>query len=315
MRKILVTAISGDIGNGILKILKEQTGMELYGCDINSIAVGMDMVKEFYQCKMAVEQGYIDELLYNCMRWGITDLIPVNEREIEVIDQARELFFEQGINVLIQSAKVLENCLDKIKTARFLQERGIRTPKTYDMYEFDAKAHIGEKYICKPVKSNGSKGIYTLTISENTSVEKTQNMLLQQYIEGEEYTVGVYRNEDITKVIAFKRQLKNGYSNFVELVCDPEIEKLALKVAEAFELSGYVNIQMRKQDGKYYIFEINPRISGTVRFRHMLGFCDVLWWLNRNDEAQKQEMQDWKCNYTKAIGMRELNEKYVILES
>lgn len=42
MRKILVTAVSGDIANGILKILQEQDA-ELYGCDVNSIAAGMDL--------------------------------------------------------------------------------------------------------------------------------------------------------------------------------------------------------------------------------------------------------------------------------
>ncbi len=37
MRRILVTAISGDIGNGILKILKEN-GETGFGCDVNAYA-------------------------------------------------------------------------------------------------------------------------------------------------------------------------------------------------------------------------------------------------------------------------------------
>ena len=48
-----MTAISGDIGNGVLKILKD-TGDELYGCDVNRIAVGMDLVKVFWQSSYAV---------------------------------------------------------------------------------------------------------------------------------------------------------------------------------------------------------------------------------------------------------------------
>lgn len=314
MRRILITAISGDISNGILKILKEQSDVELYGCDINSVAVGMDMVKEFYQCKLAVEEGYIDELLDNCKRWRITDLIPVNEREIEIVNQYRDLFAVEAINVIIQEPNVLEICLDKAKTADFLNKRGIKTPRTYDTCEFDIKRHIGEKFICKPVKSNGSKGIYSLTIYEDTIIEERKDLLLQQYIEGDEYTVGVFRNGETTKTISFKRQLKNGYSNIVELIHDSKIDQIALKVADELNLSGYINIQMRKRDEEYYIFEINPRISGTVRFRHMLGFEDVLWWLKINEFETKNEMQRWTCSYSKAIGMRELNEKYVILE-
>ena len=41
LRRILITAISGDIANGILKILSEDDSNELYGCDVNEIAIGM----------------------------------------------------------------------------------------------------------------------------------------------------------------------------------------------------------------------------------------------------------------------------------
>ena len=55
LRRILVTAISGDIANGILKILFEDKSNELYGCDVNEFAIGMIYVKQFWKCRYAID--------------------------------------------------------------------------------------------------------------------------------------------------------------------------------------------------------------------------------------------------------------------
>ena len=134
----------------------------------------------------------------------------------------------------------------------------------------------------------------------------------QAYIDSDdEYTVGVFRDGDVLNTIAFRRQLKNGYSNLVELVHDEELDRIAAECARLFDLTGYINIQLRKKDGRYFIFEINPRISGTVRFRSMLGFNDVLWWL---DLLDGKHTEPYTCPYRTAVGIRELNEKMLIKE-
>lgn len=81
----------------------------------------------------------------------------------------------------------------------------------------------------------------------------------------------------------FKRKLENGYTSFVELIFGKVIKECAITIATATNLKGYINLQLRKYEDKNYIFEINPRKSGTVYFRHMLGFTDVIWWLDMLD--------------------------------
>lgn len=306
----MVTAISGDIGNGILKILHEENNCRLFGCDVNELAVGMDLVEVFWKCKYADEAGYIEELLEKCKEHGITHLIPVNEREIEVIGNARECFRNIGVELVMQSEEVLQIFLDKYCTVMFLKEHGFDVPATWLRLE-DIRGK-GGKYICKPRKSNGSKNIFVFHEGETVSEEKTRNCVLQEFIESEEeYTVGVFCHNKNMNVIAFKRELKNGYSNKVEFVEDENIDKLACRLVQILKMEGYFNIQLRKAGGKYYIFEVNPRISGTVRFRHMLGFCDVLWWL---DILDGKAIWQYKCPYRRAVGIRELNEKYLIKE-
>ena len=276
IRHILVTAISGDIANGILKILAEDDLNELYGCDVNSVAIGMDKVRHYWQCKYAHEDGYIDELLEKCMYYKISHLIVTNEREIEAVSGKIKRFSELGIKITI--------LLDE-----------------------------GKKYILKPRKSNGSKGIRIIDHKESLTEDELEGNLLQEYIEGnDEYTLGVFRQGSVTNIIVFKRMLRSGYSYRVELKKNKEMEDLAEKVANLFSLEGFFNIQLIKKDDKLYIFEINPRISGTVRFRHMLGFKDVLWWL---DMLDGKNVEEYKCHFDIAVGIRELNEKFLVLET
>lgn len=311
MRRILVTAISGDIGNGILKILKQSPDCILFGCDINDIAVGMDMVSEFWKCKYAIEEDYIEELLDKCKLYNITHLIPVNEREIEIISKFRNAFKALNIKLVIQSDELLRICLDKYNTIIFLQKHGFNVPATY--LTLDELPTSSGPYICKPRKSNGSKNIFVFQKKDDLYQQTLEQCVFQEYIDSNnEYTIGVFRHNVLINIIAFKRELKNGYSNKVELVNDKKLYRLAEQIALAFSLEGYFNIQLREKNGTYYIFEINPRISGTVRFRDMLDFHDVLWWL---DILDGKEPRPYTCPYSCAIGMRELNEKFLIIKN
>lgn len=331
MRRILVTAISGEIGNDILRILQSNED-RLFGCDIFSTAVGMDRVEKFWQCKLGAEEGYVDELLDRCLENEITHLIVTNEREIEAVNTQRQRFTEAGIKLVMQDKELLDICLDKYETARFLESRGILVPKTYasvdeiavgdivgaaNPYDTDkdVNCHPVGRYIVKGRKSNGSRDIFVFNNRAEYDEYMTDHkgeVVIQQFIYGDEYTVGLFGHQGSYNTICFKRQLKNGRSNVVELENDPALKEVALQVAEAFSLEGYINIQLRKYNGKYYIFEINPRISGTVGFRHEMNFDDVNWWLDKVDD--KYIFSEYVCPFKKALGVRELVSKFIVKE-
>jgi carbamoyl-phosphate synthase large subunit len=48
-------------------------------------------------------------------------------------------------------------------------------------------------------------------------------------------------------------------------------------LAEALDLRGSINVQLRITTNGPRIFEINPRFSSTVLMRHQMGFCDLVW--------------------------------------
>ena len=312
MRRILVTAISGNVSNGILKILKE-TDEQVFGCDIYDYPVGMDKVISYWKSDMAVNPSYIENLLKKCKEYGITHLIPVNEYEIRVINNNMEQFKNADIKVMMNEKFIVDTFLDKYKTYQYLKGiEGVHVPRTYRYDEF---VEDGQEYIVKLNQSCGSKFFKKIKAKQELDALNLMKdeYVIQEYLENseEEYTAGVFSDGERTFVISFRRKLEHGYTSFVELVHDETIEKEAKLIAKKVGLKGYMNIQLRKQNGNNYIFEINPRISGTVFFRHMLDFKDVLWWLDLMDGKCDFE---YLCKHKTAIGMRELREKFVVLD-
>lgn len=311
MRRILVTAIGGDVGHSVLKCLKNETFV--IGCDINQYPVGIDLVKKHYIVPLAKSPNYIESILNICDENQITHIIPVSEYEIEEISKCREKFLNRGIKLIINTESILDTCLDKYKTCEFLNNNNLCNIEFYDIDSFKEN---GKKYIIKLRKSCGSKMLRVFEsreeiqdIVENYSKEE---IIIQEYIDVQdsEYTVGIFRaNENDTRVIIFKRQLQSGFTKLIELVHDDQIKKLAVEIAEKLNVVGSINIQLRKKDNQVYIFEINPRLSGTTNFRNQLGFTDVLWWLDYSD---KKDISIYKDEYSKAIGIREMNEKIIV---
>ncbi|MDE6604118.1 MAG: ATP-grasp domain-containing protein [Lachnospiraceae bacterium] len=312
MRRILVTAISGDIANGILKILQE-TEDEVYGCDIYDYPVGMDRVIAYWKSYAAVSSAYIENLLKKCKEYQITHLIPANEAEIEVISKNLGLFQEAGIKVMINDPNMIVTFQDKYETIRMLNKiGGIATPRTY---LYDDFTEDGQAYIVKLRNSCGSKLLKKIrTIDEITELQvDARDIVIQEYIDEDarEYTVGVFSDGRNTSTIIFRRKLKHGYTSFVELVEDEGICDIAERIVNYMNLRGYINIQLRKHGEKNYIFEINARISGSVYFQYMLGHNIVIWWLDLLDGKLGHVYEN---KYKKAIGIRELTEKFVIME-
>jgi carbamoyl-phosphate synthase large subunit len=68
-------------------------------------------------------------------------------------------------------------------------------------------------------------------------------------------------------------------TSFATIVNEKVLNDYAIKIAKEFNLNGSINIQSRKVNNSFYIFEINPRFSSTVYIRNHFGFKDVLWWI------------------------------------
>lgn len=310
--RYLVTAMGGDIGGSVVRCLRKEFPKEnLFGCDITPYVAEREEVGRFFLMPPYVEEErYLRTLLQECRQYEITHILPMTEGEIKLFDKYREVFASEGLKIMINRSDILQIAFSKFNTAMAVAKMGLNSPKTW-MIE-DAIEELSYPVIIKPDNGCGSRGIQIIHDEQEYKIASFQktDMIVQEYIgtAEEEYTVGLFSNGKDMKSIAFKRSIGyGGMSKRVERIEDRKIDQIVHTVADTFELEGAINIQMRKQDGEYYIFEINPRISSTVGFRYLLGFKDVKWWLDLLDG--KKERINYIPEKKPVIGIRTLSEK------
>lgn len=283
-KKVLVTGVGGDIGQSLLKCLKD-VGYEfsLLGCDIDPFAGGRVLVEKFYQVPCALDSGsYLRFIVGLLESENIKYVFPTSEAEIEFFDIHRDRF-KNDTAIFIHNRDIVRTFLDKYETALFLMNNGLPSPRTYLIERYSNE--LGYPCILKPRRGHGGKSLILVNDLEEFKFfrRRLKDYVVQENIgtQDEEYTVTVFSTREKSYSIAFKRFLGYGsLSKIAQLMQDARLEYLAEKIATAVSLEGPLNIQCRKTDSGYVPFEINPRFSSTVYARHYFGFQDVKWWVD-----------------------------------
>lgn len=294
MRSVLLTGIGGDVACAIARSLFDAfPGDHFFGFDIRKYTPYMERFTETMIAPRYTEDGYLPFLKKTLSEKRITHFLPTTEPEILITDGNRDYFEKEGIRLLINSSEILHVCTSKYRTACFLRENGVAAPLTGMAAEATAEeqgvrlkdgSRLRYPLILKEDYGRGGHGLQSIHDRADWDRAQKSGCVCQEYIDGPEYTVGVFSDGVNVRSIVFRRELGlGGMSVAVECVSVPGITRLADQTARLLHLKGSFNIQLREQDGKYYIFEINPRLSSTTGFRHRMGFTDAAWWIGLSE--------------------------------
>ncbi len=307
---VLVTGVGGGgIGEQILKALRlAPTKYEIVGCDASAQSTGLLTVDHPYLAPAAREPNYVPSLLALCKKHGARAVFPGSEPELRVISENRAAFEAAGVFLPINPHSVIETCLDKDKTTQFLSSHGFDAPKSI---RIDDEADLAKvdffPAVVKPYLGGGGSSDVTIAqdAGELRALAKLlllggRKLVVQEYVgtpEGE-YTVGVLTAMDgrVLNSIALRRFILSALGNRLktpnrtgredlgptlaissgisqgEIGAFPEVTKRCEEIAAALGSRGPLNIQVRFVQGKVYVFEINPRFSGTTCMRAMVGY-------------------------------------------
>jgi len=307
---VMVTAVGGGgFGEQILKALRlSGLDLEIVGTDMSPVSTGLCKVERGYVVPPASDARYPDILLSLCRRHGVLAVFPGSEAELKVLSACRSLFADAGIVLPINPADVIDIGLDKTRTFSFLDANGFACPKTFVVRaEADLARVDVAPCVLKP--SIGGGGSVNVMIAQRPAeVQMLGRYLLSLYDEfivqeyvgtpEEEYTVGVLTSMDgeFINSIALKRNILSSLSNRVRVpnrsgngalgrtlaissgisqgFIDrfPEVTAACEAIAARLGSRSAINLQCRVVGGRVYVFEINPRFSGTTSLRAMVGF-------------------------------------------
>ncbi|MCI5059231.1 MAG: ATP-grasp domain-containing protein [Flavobacteriales bacterium] len=277
--KILVTGCGGDIGQSIGKILNEEKRVTaLLGCDMSDKNAGKFIFDNFFTGLPVKDPKFLSSLENTVQSKGIDAIIPISEYELRYFSHngIREI---SGVPIICANEEAMKVGFDKLATARFLESHDMLFPETNIISDSEPKSF---PLIAKARTGSGSQDIYTLKDQKDFLYvkDKYPNFITQEFLSSDlgEFTCGLFRSPSHgVRSLIFKRELMGGFSGYGEVIENELIENFLKELAEKIELRGSINVQLRLTEKGPFVFEINPRFSSTVLFRHMFGFKDLIW--------------------------------------
>ena len=282
LKTILITRCAGDISQSIAKILKmEYQDIKVIGCDTHDKHAGHFIFDNCFVVPDVQAKDYMKAVEKLVNQYKPDVIIPMSEAELRFYYK-NKIFEIAGVHLIMPNSESFRVGDDKSLTQEFLKKNDL--PHAWTIKVSDGRP---QEFPCilKDVSGRGSKQI---EIIQETDFDKYKDygsqFIFQEYLlpDNEEYTCGLFRSKTgEIRTMIINRVLSYGYTGYGELVNNKLISDLLKLIAEKLDLVGSINVQLRLTDKKGpVVFEINPRFSSTVFFRHVLGFKDVIWTIN-----------------------------------
>jgi D-alanine-D-alanine ligase len=198
-----------------------------------------------------------------------------------------------GIPYTGSDSATLAIALDKALCKKVLSQHDILTPKFMVMETGRERLDADLKYplIIKPNAEGSSKGIGSANVVDDENelratviqlIERyRQPMLVEEYISGREFTVGllggkrprvlppmeiIFKNEDVERPV-YDYQVKQEWEEHVRYECPARLtesetkalEKVARATFAALDCRDFARVDLKMDDaGDIYVFEVNP---------------------------------------------------------
>jgi len=308
---VLITGVGGGgLGEQLIKALRlsESVTYRIIGTDVTEISKGMKEADVAEIVPFASNPTYIPMLLKLCEKYGVQVLLPGSEPELKVIGDSQHLFRDQNIFLPINTKEVLDICFDKFKTVNFLKSNGFYYPLSVKVRSTDDLNAVNfYPAVLKP--SVGGSGSANIMIAQSNQelivfgqylLNTYKEFIIQEYVgtPEHEYTVGILSTMegDIINSIALRRFISSGLGCKIKIsnrtsredlgsnlvissgISQGEVGKFDFitkeceNIAHVLGARSAINIQCRYYQEKIYVFEINPRFSGTTSLRAMMGY-------------------------------------------
>lgn len=280
---ILVTGAGSLVGQGILRLLhKTRHNIFIVTADPDHRAPGHWLGNHGHVIPLASDINYGNKLLDIVKQHSINLLFVGTDVELQFLSRNSHIFEVLGCKVIVSPPDVVEIADSKYLTARFLKQNGFPYPKTFLSSLREDKQKLLTQATHFPLFAKPNRGARSVgakiikTSMDLASVLDEKDYVIQEFLEGPEYTAGCVRmNNSTSGVVLLKRDLKEG--NTIRSYHDGtnKHQDFIKEVADKLNVYGPCNFQFIERDGIPVIFEINARCSGTTPIRSLFGFNEI----------------------------------------
>jgi len=319
--KVLVSAIGGPTGLGIIKALCSDDDVFVIGLDMDSFCPVKKYVDKFITCPAINDSNYIDFVNKLIRENGVDLYFPTLQPELMHIEKI-------CCSVASPQKSLIDLTLDKVKLYKYLQSENFESIipdyvviNCYeDLRMFYDKYKLLKRPIClKEVNGHGGVGFKIIDTPTNVAssflkgqssnrhtlkaIEEIFNglglskdsLMGCEYLDGEEFSIDVVAQEGTVKAIVTRRRnrVSNGIVLEGEVIENLELIRIVEKIALMIGLHGFSNIQFRYHEGKPKLIDFNPRFCGSqlISFGAGINFPRMVIDLLKGVELPKLEVK------------------------
>lgn len=271
---VLVTGIGGNVGYGILMILRGSfPNLKIIGTNTEKVSAGNHLCDEVFEVPFALNTDYLPLMHELYKRFEVDLVIPTTDYECFVLSTERDV-----MNIAVSPPEVSRIFLDKYLTFKKLSEIDLAFAESILPSEYNGQF---EDYVVKPREGRGSRGLF---YNPPEPGKFSDENIIQPLLRGTEITAATYitRDNRCHGFITMERQLNYGTTYQCQVVreYDHLVSEYFQKLTDHLCIRGSFNMQAKVVDGKIIPFEFNCRISGTNSIRFHFGFRDVEYTIN-----------------------------------
>ncbi len=327
---VLLSAAGSPTMPGQIKCFRNngERNIRIVGVDmIEDPTIGM-MADAYYQVPVATDPSYVDRILGICEKESVDIYFPNISAEIGPVAARIDEFNAIGTIISTADEETVNVLNNKLKVYEYLKENSIEVPRFYpvrtveDFEKGCVEMGYPEKAVClKLTENSGSRGVRIIDSTKNRyqifahekpnsfftsyedmlsilkSAEKLDEMMLVEYMPGNEYTVDLLADKGETLYIAGKENeisLMSIAQRSVVTKIDSAYETCE-SIAKLFGYTGCIGFDfMKNAEGKPVLMDINPRLTATVS---VLAAAGINLPYLRVKQLLGEEMPECKVNY------------------
>lgn len=285
----------GGVGNeAIYKILKDRYNLYFADSNVNRVHPIIPNSKKHF-IPNATSSDFSTQVRKLVKKLECDLIIPGVDEELLILHNA---FLDKPNILLLPDIMFIKKMLNKHECMKALQEKKINIPTTYLVEQFLTRAQYKFPYVLKPIRGRGSRDVYVINSINDLhsaigrSKSRASDLLVQEFIEGREFTVSVIsdRESNLKKIVPVLVHEKRGITIEAQIDCNPKVIRICKEFHETFKPAGNVNIQLKLDENDIpYIFEVNPRVSTTLCMAIYSGIDPIQAFLGEIDVGNFSE--------------------------
>lgn len=286
MKRLLLSGLGGSL----FPYLHDQLSAkyELFYVDSDETLTKLYSNYKFFAAPLVTDIHYSSFIKSIVSKYNIDFYIPLIDEEL--VKAKTDLDGYENVKVMTPTVEFCNLSLNKFKLMNLLSELGISHISSWmgDSFEWNNNKQI----FVKPVSGRGSRGIKKIDSQEQLQgyylleKYKPEEILVQEYIKGTEYTIGAtVNNFNELLAVSIKRVIrKKGITQIAVTEENGLLFKVVQDVVTKLKPCGPINIQLYLTEEKEVkIFEINPRFSTTTIMSYAGGVDEIGLYINNYD--------------------------------